>query len=597
MSHICLSAKYYSKLIRLPNDHIIRKSFNKWKTSANKINNINKYIWFDHHFQKQGKENIAGTGTKLFKRSVISPFNFIEHLHNNILLLNQQSPNSQPATKQRLTDKYQTPWDETALNGIAKAHPTVNWPVFGAATVRTIQQKKEATDYAENLDQKLNENHNNPNDYIIYTDGAATLAYSKNIIRDIIGGWSDKTKQDPGGKNFNGKGVGAGYAIKFQQNNIFDFHIKQSHPLPSVMDSFLAELSAIQLSLHTIYQYLRTNQIQNHNNIIIVSDNQTVVNTLITNSISKQPIATLKPPNAHSILQQINNIKTHINNFNNNSDVTFKYEWVPGHTDSKDRQGCEGNKLADELADKAATDSFSTPMDQYTLNNIPVPINKDKAEIKRRVTLLWRTLRHKFHRIRQQTTIIDNNQSTSDDNYLTNHIFWAGTTKNWAIPNFDHRNRWRAPPKHLTERTNRNEEIAIARIRQGYTYTNDFLTNKYSTWYKCNQCPYCNNSDSITHRIFHCTHPPIQNARQDAFKELIQLLQLPDNTTEETMLQRYFTTELLLNHNALDIDNIPKTDFVNISPETAKSLSSIFCNFLSKSKLIKILSQFKNHCH
>jgi ribonuclease HI len=362
------------------------------------------------------------------------------------------------------------------------------------------------------------------------------------------------------------------------------------------MGSFLAELSAIQLSLNTLQQYFETNKITNHNNIIIVSDNQTVVNTLIMNSISKQPIVTLKPTHAHSILEQIHKIKTNINNQNDSKQVCFRYEWVPGHTDSKERKGCEGNKLADQLADKAAKESYSTPMDLYTANQLVVPINKIKVEIKRRITILWRTLRHKAHQ-KRKNTLINNMEPSSDDNYLSTHIFWAGNTKNWVANDFDLRYRWRSPPINLTERLNRKEEIAIARIRQGYTYTNDFLANKYSNWYQNIQCPHCQEDDSITHRIFYCAHPPIHNARLEAFTQIKTLLNLDIDTTSETMASLYFTTELLINHNAIDLESIPKTDFVNMSVETAKGLADIFCLFLNNSKLINVLSVFQNHCH
>jgi hypothetical protein len=473
------------------------------------------------------------------------------------------------------------------------------------------------------------------------------------------------------------------------------FFYQESFPLGRFHTSSSAELMAIILVLEAILaQSNRTSNSRNQTynirgrllqhkitEIGIVTDNQYVWNSLRSKGQKHQPMATPILDGYHSIFarwrkahDQVNllliaNTDSSRDNTVSSDEERINYFWVPGHTDEDGKEdeevdeeldeeddlkvvvsGCfEGNIFADHLAERATDMVVEFGLKNSLMvtadgsHQMGIPLRAIKSEIKRRTTILYRSLRFRHFSD-------DNNKSVSDKAYLAKNIFWEGNTFNWCIPGghwknpeilgslleeysqqqqinglapgngngnarvagipqgqgngedddidfrFSKENRWNACPRAFKTLKNRYWQTLLHRIRLGCAPTRDVLCRRFRGLYDNNSCPKCNQPDSSNHRLFACQ--AFRAFRLDLAGDIREILRLGEHEStrrmsDEQVIASFFNWPIFLTHSyhSLPPDLSILVKNFRIDPRVCDRLTRLFIRFVFSSGLDRLFSR------
>jgi hypothetical protein len=570
---IVQAVNYYQRAIRLPKGHLIGQAYKEWKArfgdNFDDVKDEQQWIVTSARYEldttllleKMRKDKNTpwicnrplryGARRKLPNKAVVARGTTevfaVLHLAATTMWLTEEYTG--PAEPMSITDVRQ-PWSDNPTRGISPRIQPMVWPVFGPARSRTKAQKQAARKYAEKIESQLITTHATDG-WIIYTDGAVRTAYAKSIIRPHDNGWADtftgkwnedltdEQKRQPGRSHFANKVAGAGASIWSGPENNFRAHV--NFPLGRFHYSGTSELFGPILVLEELINKLRWREDmtdQHIKQLTIVLDNQWIVTVLTTKTIKRQPLNTPILPELYQALDRLieaENVlmKTH-------KDLKISYVWIPGHTDDKGKGGCVGNYHADlqaeEACDKVIRHGVAHGLGQPGLgsHHMKIPFHMMKNEIKRRMTVRWRTKRSTYK------------TSASDEGYLRHNVIWQGHTFNWAmeppevkdseeekkggtkVPDerFSYESRWSSPPNALIAQQPRAKQVLITRIRLGIAPTKDVLMRHFPTTVQDTRCsfPGCTQYDSAHHRLFHCKqYEPFRLALLPRIRKILRI--------------------------------------------------------------------------
>jgi hypothetical protein len=652
---IAATVKYYQRAIRLSNNHLIGSDYSRWKhihkshlITPNDYNgNVgeNRFFEFDKTIliDKIAADTLTNWNSfrviygmdvrrrpnkRVVDRSTTLVFDVL-YMAAITLFMTEESMG--PSEEMSITDVRQ-PWLNCPTRGIsAKVTDAPNWPVFGPASSRSVEQKKAAQEYAVAMEQKLMKEHKRSG-WVIYTDGAVRTAYAKSIIRPYQNGWKRQDgkwcssmgrghRNNPGRSHFADKTAGSGAAIWSGPEN--GFRAKVRYPLGRYHYSGTSELFGPILVMEDILSKIRWRNafMEQHISILtIVLDNQWIVQVLSQKTLKQQPVNTPILPELFQALDRIIAAEIQLKammKVHKDIELKINYVWIPGHTDDHGKGGCIGNVHADRLAEQACNDvirhgkRFGLAQPGLGSNHMKIPYHMTKPEISRRLTIRWRSKRWSTLR-----------SSASDEWYLDHNVFWSGSTHNWALedallprrPNddqdggnddekqkdsscFSEEARWASPPRVLIINQSRKRQVLITRIRLGIAPTNHTLARRFPDISQSVFCmePCCLGGqyvDSANHRLFEC--PKQDTHRMALLPKIREILGIknvlpysPDWIQDKDLSNAMWTWKIMVCHSYIHVPTFLKHFVKNfrINFEVCKEMANVFFTFLHLTKL------------
>lgn len=485
------------------------------------------------------------------------------------------------------------------------------WPIFGPASSRTAVDKARAQAYTVALVDRLEAV---AGAVVCYTDGASVMAYGKNVVRPVPGGWPPELCTLEGQARWTGEGSGAGCAVWCGQQWVAEWGV----PLGALCDSFASELWALaDITVSVTHQLLpgfvrpphstrRSDELQwvwpgadgaaavavATGVVFVVSDNQWGVVAAATGAQELQPCAPARRlPDGYIALEHIASARAVLASVG----IRLVFLWAPGHADGV------GNDKADERAGVAAQ---IAAWDGTGRSLFPTPIRVSKNFIRRRYVQLWRTKR-----------LAAREHRYAGHKHLCASVLWQGATMNWLydadLSVVTHQWRWHTTPRALVFRRSRTEEVVVARMRLLVAPTNYLLWHHYGDpdvpELKDVQCRYCGAAvraddpfRGVEHALVYCVAWEDQRQAQagalrstlsldavDGEDEAVRKYKAPfqDDTT---LIKGFFTWQLLLLHShLLGGPYVERTQWHALDPGVCAALAKVLFRFLRSTTLLR----------